>query len=232
MQCVRILVVTGASGAGKTTLLRRVELQGIAGASFHYFDRRVLSALPMTGVLSGIALLGFAATWYPGGYRWSEHTISALFQPATPGGVVNPARPFAVLGVLMAMSGIAFLFHLVSSRTSSAFHKKAIQIGGFASAAFATLTVALLHDLMVGSALVCFVVALSAVLHMLYRKRELRLFALGVLFVALELGTAVLYFGQTFLEFLPIGQKAALVLIGLWLFVVQHRSGVPGNPST
>jgi hypothetical protein len=38
MQCVRILVVTGASGAGKTTLLRRVELQGIAGASFHYFD--------------------------------------------------------------------------------------------------------------------------------------------------------------------------------------------------
>lgn len=38
MQCVRVLLVTGASGAGKTTLVRRVESRGIAGASFHYFD--------------------------------------------------------------------------------------------------------------------------------------------------------------------------------------------------
>ena len=195
-------------------------------------DRRVLSALPMTGVLSGTALLALATIWYPGGYRWGEHTISALFQPATPNGVVNPARPLAVLGVLTAMSGIALLFHLVASRTGSAFHKQAIQIGGVASTAFATLTVTLLHDLMVGLALACFVVALSAVLHMLYRERMLGLFALGVLFVALELGTAVLYFGQVFLEFLPAGQKAALVLIGLWLFAVQHRSGVSGKPST
>ena len=195
-------------------------------------ERRVISALPVTGVLTGTALLGVATTWYPGGYRWSEHTISALFQPATPGGVVNPARPLAVLGVLTAMSGIALLFYLVSSQTTSVLHKTTIQIGGIASAAFTTLTVTLLHDVMVALALVCFVVALSAVLHMLYRERVLGLFALGILFVAIELGTAVLYFAQIFLEFLPAGQKAALVLMGLWLFVVQHRSGVPKNSST
>lgn len=51
--------------------------------------RRVLGAFPLAGVLSGTALLGFATAWYPGGYRWSEHTISALFQPATPTGVVK-----------------------------------------------------------------------------------------------------------------------------------------------
>jgi hypothetical protein len=194
-------------------------------------ERRVISALPVTGVLSGTALLGVATTWYPGGYRWSEHTISALFQPATPGGVVNPARPLAVLGVLTAMSGIALLFYLVSSQTTSVLHKKTIQIGGIASTAFTTLTVTLLHDVMVGLALVCFVVALSAVLYMLYRERVLGLLAMGILFVAIELGTAVLYFAQIFLEFLPAGQKAALVLIGLWLFAVQHRSGVPKNSS-
>ena len=186
--------------------------------------------MPVTGVLSGTALLGLAATWYPGGYRWSEHTISALFQPATPGGVVNPARPLAVLGVVTVLSGIALLFHLVSSRTASAVHKKAIQIGGIASTVFAALTVALLHDLMVGLAVVCFVAALSAVLHLLYREHAFGLFVLGALSVALELGTAVLYFGQVFLEFLPTGQKAALVLIGLWLFAVQHRYGVPDGP--
>jgi len=190
-------------------------------------DRRVLSALPMTGVLFGTALLGLATSRYPGGYLWSEHTISALFQPATSNGVVNPARPLAVLGVLTVLSGIALLFHVVSSRTRSAFHKKAIQIGGIASTAFATLTVTLLHDLMVGLALVCFVVTLSAMLHMLYREPLFGLFAIGVLFIAFELGTAVLYFGQVFLEFLPAGQKAAMVLIGLWLLAVQYKFGMP-----
>ena len=121
--------------------------------------------------------------------------------------------------------------YLVSSRTTSVLHKKTIQIGGIASTAFTTLTVTLLHDVMVGLALVCFVVALSAVLYMLYRERGLGLFALGILFVAIELGTAVLYFAQIFLEFLPAGQKAALVLIGLWLVAVHHRSGVPKNSS-
>jgi hypothetical protein len=192
-------------------------------------ERRILNALPVMAVLSGTALLGTATTWYPGGYRLSEHTISALFQPETPGGVVNPARGLAVLAVLTSMSGIALLFHLVSSRTERAFHKRAIQIGGIASAAFTALTVTMLHDLMVLLALVCFVVALGALLHALYRGRALGLFAMGVLFVALELGTAILYFGHVFLEFLPAAQKAALVLIGLWLLVVQHRPGLLDN---
>ena len=191
--------------------------------------RRVLGAFPLAGVLSGTALLGFAAAWYPGGYRWSEHTISALFQPATPTGLVNPARPLAVLGVLLTMSGIAFLFHLLSNQTRSPFSRGAIQISGIASTAFATLTVMLLHDLMVGLALMSFVVALGALLQMLYTERALNLFALGVLFVAVELGTAVLYFGQIFLELLPFGQKAALILIGVWLFAVRYRSGVREN---
>jgi hypothetical protein len=130
------------------------------------------------------------------------------------------------------MSGIAVLFHLLSRRAGGAFHKKAIQIGGIASTAFATLTVALLHDLMVGLALLCFMVAVGALLHMLYGERAFGLLALGALFVALELGTAVLYFGQVFLAFLPAGQKAALVLVGLWLFAVQRRSAVPDDPGT
>ena len=189
-------------------------------------DSRALNRLPVIGVLSGTALLGLATARYPGGYRWSHHTISALFQPATPGGVLNPARLLAVIGVLTAMSGIALLFYLVSRRTSSALHRKAIRSAGIASTAFATLTVALLHDVMVALALVSFMVAIVAMLHMLYRERALGLFALGVLFVAMELGTAILYFGQVLLEFLPAGQKAALILIGLWLFAVQHRSGL------
>ena len=130
--------------------------------------------MPVTGVLAGTALLGLATTSFPGGNRWSEHTISALFQAATPVGLVNPARPLAVMGVLAAMSGVALLFHVISSQAGSAFHKKAIRINGVSSTAFATLTVTLLHDLMVGLALISFLVALSAMLHMLLHATRAR----------------------------------------------------------
>jgi cytochrome bd-type quinol oxidase subunit 2 len=130
-------------------------------------DGSTLSRLPGISVLSGTALLGLATAWYPGGYRWSEHTISALFQPATPAGLVNPARLLAVIGVLTAMIGVALQFYLVSKRTRSPVHRTAIRIAGIASTVFAALTVALPHDLMVGLALVCFVVAVIAVLPLL-----------------------------------------------------------------
>ncbi len=175
------------------------------------------------GVLFGVAFLGAATAWYPGGYQWGEHTISALFQGTTPSGVANPARPIAVMGVLTAMSGIALLFHLVSRWTSRSFQKGAIQIAGIAATVFASLTVVLPHDLMVSLALLCFVVATVAILNVLYNECEIVLFALGIMFLALEFSTAVMYFGNVWLQFLPVAQKAALVLIGMWLFIVLHR---------
>jgi nicotinamide riboside kinase len=68
MQCVRILVVTGASGAGKTTLVRRVELRGIAGASFHYFD-----SIGVPSSEQMVAGYGSPANWQAEmTYQWIE----------------------------------------------------------------------------------------------------------------------------------------------------------------
>ena len=175
------------------------------------------------GVLFGVAFLGVATTLYPGGYQWGEHTISALFQSSTPTGVANPARPLAMMGVLTAMSGIALLFHLLSQQTPRAFQKRTIQIAGIAATVFASFTIALLHDLMVSLALVCFIVAVVAILNLLYDERKILLFALGILSLGLEFSTAVMYFGSVWLQFLPMTQKAALVLIAMWLFIVLHR---------
>ncbi len=186
--------------------------------------RAPLEALPAASVLAGTAVLGLAALSFPGGYHWADHTVSALLQPVTPSGVTNSARPLAVWGVVTVMIGIAVLFQLVSSRTTRSWHRRAIQIGGIASTVFAALTATTLHDLMVVLALVGFVIALGAILHALYVDRAFPLFILGILSVTIELSTAMLYFGQVFLEYLPALQKAALGLIGLWLFAIQYRS--------
>lgn len=86
-----------------------------------------------------------------------------------------------------------------------------------------------LHDLTAGLALVCFMSAIIAMLHMLYSSRAFGLLAAGILLLALELSTGVLYFGQVFLALLPTAQKAALLGIGLWLVAVQYRSKAPGR---
>lgn len=86
-------------------------------------NHRVLDRLPIVGVLAGIALLGAAVMQFPGGYRLSEDTISALFQRAAPNGAENTARPLAVLAVFTTMGGIAVLFHLISRQASGAIQR-------------------------------------------------------------------------------------------------------------
>jgi hypothetical protein len=184
-------------------------------------SHRVLNRLPVIGVLGGGALLGLAATKYPGGYHWSRNTISALFARANPSGTENPARSLAVIGVLTMIGGMAVLFHLMSSEAKSAFHKKTIQIAGIGSMVYAAFTVTPMHDLMVSISLVFFLAMMFAVLHMIYFERHFRLFALGIVCLAILLASAAMYYGNVFLEFLPLGQKLSLALTVVWLFAVQ-----------
>jgi hypothetical protein len=185
--------------------------------------RRLFNRLPLIGVLVGVAFIGIAATKYPGGYRWGHQTISALFAPLTTDGVENPARLLAVVGVLTIMTGMAILFYVVSSQTKSVFHKKTIQIAGIGSMVYLGLTVTPMHDLMVSIALVFFLVLMFAVLHMVYFENHFRLFLIGMVCLALQLGGAVIYYGKLFLEVLPLVQKTSLVLTVAWLLGVQFR---------
>ncbi|MSR31630.1 MAG: hypothetical protein EXR99_09010 [Gemmataceae bacterium] len=48
-----------------------------------------------------LALFALAAARYPGGYDWTHHFVSALFQPTALNGDQNPARQPAILAVFM-----------------------------------------------------------------------------------------------------------------------------------
>ena len=187
-------------------------------------SQRVLRLLPAVGVLVGVSLLGLAATKYPGGYHWSRQTLSTLFVPITPSGAENPGRLFAVMGVLAMAWGMAVLFQFLSSEAKSAFHKKTIQIGGIGSMVYAAFTVTPIHDLMVDIAFVFFLAMMFAVLHMIYGERHFRLFSLGILCLAILLGSAVIYYGNILFDFLPSVQKVSYILTLAWLFAVQFRT--------
>lgn len=186
-----------------------------------------LRRLPLPGALAGLALLALSTRWYPGGYRWTRDTISALFAPAGPNGGDNPARTLAIAGAVVLAASMALLFQLLSQTARSRVHRKTIQIGGIGAMVYAALTVTPMHDLMVGIALVFFLAMMLAVVDMLRSQGRVGLLWLGVLCLAIKLGSAVVYYGDVLPWVLPPAQKVSLVLTLAWLFAAWRRNDEP-----
>lgn len=178
---------------------------------------------PLVSLSIGGGLVVAATTRYPDGYRWSENTVSALFQPMTPSGLANPAQSIAASGVIVVLIGVALLFDGISRQPARKVERRLIQVGGIGCTISAALVLTPLHDLMALAAVAAFTVAVVTILGVLYADGAFTLFALGVLAIAMELATVVLYFGQILPAYLPPLQKSALLTIGAWLFMVHWR---------
>lgn len=176
-----------------------------------------------------VVLFGVAAAHYPGGYSWLQQSISSLFQPLTVSGAANRARPVAILAVLAFCVGIAVVFHSVASRAPSPFHQKTIQIAGVGSMVYAFLVVTPMHDVLVGVALLFFVVAMLAIFHMLWRESRRVMLLTGLVCISGTLWNAAIYYLDAGVGFLPIVQKLSTGLwvawlLGLYLLRTPHQS--------
>jgi hypothetical protein len=177
------------------------------------------ATLPLLGVFAAVVLFALATARYPGGYDWARQSISALFQPRALNGAENPARPLAVLAIFIFCLSMAAAF--ISSRAKSRFHRNTIEIAGIGSMVYAFLVVTPMHNLLVGVALLFFVTAMLATLHMVYLEGRSAMFYAGIVCLALPLCNAGMYYGNLLYGFLPIVQKFAMAMWVGWLFAVQ-----------
>ena len=176
--------------------------------------------LPLFGVLLSVFLFVLAAMRYPGGYDWVNLSISTLFQPDALNGSENEARPFAILAILSFCVSMGAVFKRVSQRATSRLHKKTIEIAGIGSMVYAFLVVTPMHDVLVGVALVFFVVAMLFTLHMVYLERRFWMLFAGVVSLVIPLINAVMYYGNVLYGFLPIVQKMGVFMWAGWLLVL------------
>ena len=153
-----------------------------------------------------------SAARYPGGYDWANQSISSLFQPVTAAGFENSARPLAVVAVLLFCVGVAAAFQIISTRVRTRFHHKTIQITGIGSMVYAFLVVTPMHDLLVGIALLLFLIAMLATFHMLFLDGRLLMLLAGMVCLSGTLWNATMYYGGWLLGFLPLVQKGAMLL--------------------
>lgn len=187
--------------------------------------------LPLIGILTSVFLFVLSAAQYPGGtsnsansvgYDWAHNFISTLFAASALNGAENPARRIAIPAWLIFCVSIGALFEMISRKGSSKFHKKAIEIGGIGSAIYAFLVITPMHDVLVSIALLFFLTAVLATVHLLYIERHMRLFCAGMICLALLLISAAMYYGNVFFGMLPVAQKLTFASCVGWLLALNY----------
>jgi len=189
--------------------------------------------VPLVGMLTAMGLFWVATIYYPGGtpedansvgYDWQRHFISTLFASTAINGEANTARFIAIPAMLVLCGSLAILFRSLSKTVAaSPIHKNSIEIGGIGTAVYAFLAVVTpLHDLLVNFATLFFMVAMFAVLHLQFIQNRLAAFALGILSLVVFLITAIMYYGNVYIEFLPAAQKLTFAVSSVWILACDY----------
>ena len=198
--------------------------------------------LPLIGIVVSILLFVGAAAYYPGGtldatnlagYDWTQHYISTLFAATALNGAANPARYFAIPAMLFLCVSVAAVFKHLSRQSPSKLGQTTIQTGGIGSMVYAFLAVATpLHDLLMNIALLFFLAAAVATLHLLYTMRQTTLALFGIACLACLTVCAVMYYGDVLLSALPVVQKLVFVVCAGWLLATHFVVLKLGNSPT
>jgi hypothetical protein len=187
---------------------------------------------PLLSTLCSLFLFLVAASYYPGGtmisaqtigYNWGNNTISALFQPDALNGEPNPARSVAIAAMFIYCLSLVFIFRTISKNSATKFHRKTIEIAGIGFAVYAFLIVTPMHNLMVGIALVFFLVTVLSMLHNLYLQRKKLLLTIGIVCISIPLINATIYYGNFLYGILPAVQKAGAVACAFWFILVYYH---------
>src|SRR5437868_3233653 len=103
----------------------------------------------LAGTAAALILFAAASLMYPGGYDWSRDFVSTMFAPTTASGMVNAARPYAMLAMFCLCASGAVTFKALSQRASGRALSKTLEIGGIGAMVYAFLVVTPMHDVLI-----------------------------------------------------------------------------------
>ena len=183
-------------------------------------SHNIIRSIPILGVVAAIILLAISTFQYSGNVHWTRVTVSLLCASELPNGDPNLGRAIPIVALLLLCASISLLFELISRVADTRVHQKTIQIAGIGSMVYALLTATPMHNLMVNIALAFYLVAITAIVSMLYRKRNFALATAGIACIVLKLGSVSLYYTNAYTEYWGVLQKLSFILTTVWLFAV------------
>ncbi|MEQ1746111.1 MAG: hypothetical protein ABMA02_11835 [Saprospiraceae bacterium] len=183
--------------------------------------------IPLLGVAVFVVLFGCAASLYPGGnqtnphapgFDWLHNYWCDLLGPVADNGQLNPARPVAMLAMIVLGVALAFFWYrLAGFLAGSRSRRVAVRVSGIVSMTTACLLFTPWHDIALvvsGSAVL---VALAATLIFLRQNHQKQLLRLGLACMLFFVANNAIYWTKTGLAWLPILQKVTICVFLYWI---------------
>jgi len=189
--------------------------------------------LPAIGILIFAGLYIYSAYLYPGGshadlnskgFDWINNYWCNLFNTKALNGQPNPARPFAIAGMIILWASILLFFFMFAEILSPGLTwKRLIQISGTISILCASLLFTPLHDFVTTSSSIFGAVTLTGIT-LGVAKSNLNLYKITGLFCIILLGVNnYIYYSRNFSHSLPLIQKLTFVVVLSWITGLNHK---------
>ncbi len=180
--------------------------------------------LLLFGLLIATILLFVAIRMYPGGsqidinsigYDWSNNYLCNLFDPIAVNGVLD------ICSILIC-SSFGYFFYDFSEKINSKKAANTIKFSGIASMFFAFLIVTPYHNQMIIISSLLALISISYITVYIFKSRLYYFKTLCILSLLSLFVCNYVYYTKTYLEYLPILQKIALLLSVLWIILLHY----------
>ena len=195
--------------------------------------------IPIFGTICFVVLYIISTFLYPGGsqlniksegFSWANNYWCNLLYKNAVNGQQNPARPFALTGMIILSSTISFFWFLfpVQIKTNK-YRKIIIQLSGSLSMIFAMFLYTDIHDEMIKTAGFFGGIAFIGSFIGLYQIKWYGLFILGIINLNLLLLNNFIYYNKDLILYLPIIQKVSFASFLIWICYIDLKFFLRNN---
>jgi len=187
----------------------------------------LLTFLPTFGILIFIGLFIYAASLYPGGsqadinsvgFDWVNNFWCNLMLENALNGQENPARPIAILAMIILCSSVALShFYFATFFEKNRIWNMIIKISGTLAMLSAVFIFTTYHDIMTTLLSVFGTLGIIGIIRTLH-KNNLTFFKIsGIVCMILAGINNLFYYSENLIEYLPVIQKITFVLVLAWI---------------
>lgn len=202
----------------------------------------IFTFFPTIGILIFILLYLFSSKLYPGGsqnnlnsigFDWVNNYWCNLMNEKAMNGQVNPARPYAIIAMIILCIALSHFFILFAQKIAQIkFWKFTIQTFGIITMVFAAFIFTNYHDLMTTLSSVFGVFVVVGIIWELY-KSNLHVFKISGLFCILLLGiNNYIYYTGHLIKYLPLIQKITFAIVLTWIMGLNYNIHIKPNQNS
>lgn len=193
----------------------------------------IVTLLPTFGILIFFGLFVYSASLYPGGsqadansvgFDWANNFWCNLMLENGMNGQENPARPFAILAmIVLSSSMILFFFQFAEYFEKDKIWKLIIKISGALGMLGADFMFTRYHDIMTTILSVFGSLVLIGMIRALH-KRNLTFYKIsGIVMILLIALNNMMYYNEDLIRYLPVVQKMNFVLVLAWTIGLNFK---------